>query len=179
LQGTRYLATNPKVIKLGLGIKGAANVAKGGFILGVVVSSGIEVAEFIFNDEKTMYDLVGGIGVEAVKAGLATLTGLAVGAAAGAITGIAVAPLIGLVVITLFAGIYLINLDKDYEIKKRVIDALKSVPEQTAQGIYMINTESESWLARVRSSVEVKQQEVGKAVHQGLMDWLCPVCRRY
>jgi hypothetical protein len=178
LQGTRYSATNPKMIKLGLGIKGAGNVAKGGFILGVVVSSGIEVADFIFNDEKTMYDLVGGIGVEAVKAGLATMVGLAA-AGFGAATGIAVAPLIGLVAVTLVVG-YLLNVaDDHYKIKKRVIEALKTAPEQTAQGIYMINTEAESWLARVKASVEVKQQEVGRAVHQGVMDWLCPVCRRY
>jgi hypothetical protein len=121
---------------------------------------------------------VGGIGVEAVKAGLATLAGLAV-AGALAFTGVAVFPLIGLVAVTLYAGYELNKLDNHYQIKKQVIDALKTVPDQTAQGIYTINTESESWLARVKASVEGKQQEVGRAVHQGLMDWLCPVCRRY
>lgn len=179
LQGTRYLATNPMMIKLGLGVQGAGNVAKGGFILGLVVSSGIEVADFIFNDQKTMYDLVGGIGVEAVKGGLATLAGMAAAGLAGAFTGVAVAPLIGLVAVALVVGIALNVADDHYKIKKRVIDVLKTVPEQTAQGIYTINTEAESWLARVKASVETKQQEVGSAVHQGLIDWLCPVCRRY
>ena len=121
---------------------------------------------------------VGGIGVEAVKAGLATLAGLAI-AGGLALTGVSVLPLIGLVGITLAVGAYLNVKDQEYRIKQRVIDALKTVPDQTAQGIYTINTESESWLARVRASVEGKQQEVGRAVHQGLMDWLCPVCRRY
>lgn len=73
LSGTRYLASNPKMVQLGLGMKGMGGAVKGGFILSVVVATGIEIADFIFNDEKTMYDLVGGIGVEAAKAGLASL----------------------------------------------------------------------------------------------------------
>jgi len=178
LQGTRFLATNPQMIQLGLGMKGMGNVAKGGFILGVVVSTGIEVANFMFNDEKTMYDLVGGIGVEAVKAGLATMVAYAVGVVAG-LSMIAVAPIIGMVAIALVVSVALNKVDDHYKIKQRVIDAMKAVPDQTAQGIYVINTEAESWLARVKASVEAKQKEVGSAVNQGLRDWLCPVCRRY
>ena len=81
LHGTRYLASNPKMIQMGLGIKGMSGAVKGGFVLSVVVASGIEIADFMFNDEKTMYDLVGGIGVEAFKAGLASLAAYAFGAA--------------------------------------------------------------------------------------------------
>jgi hypothetical protein len=73
LQGTRYLASNPQILQLGLGVKGLQNVAKGGFILGLVVTAGIEITDFLFNDQKTLTQLVGSIGYEAVKSDAAGL----------------------------------------------------------------------------------------------------------
>jgi hypothetical protein len=64
LQGTRFLAANPRMVQMGLGTSSLQNVAKGGFLL--VVGAGIETLDFIFNDEKTMNDLVGGIWVVGV-----------------------------------------------------------------------------------------------------------------
>lgn len=52
LQGTRYLATHPQMIQLGLGMKSLQGIAKGGFILGVVVSSGIELMDFMFTTRR-------------------------------------------------------------------------------------------------------------------------------
>ena len=137
LQGTRYLASNPRIVQMGLGMQGLKHVARGGFVLGMVVSSGIEVAEFFFNDEKTMYDLVGGIGVEAVKAGLATLAGLAVGALA-ATTGIALLPLGVAAGVAFLAGIGLNELDKAYQVKERVSAALKHAAGNLESGYYRI-----------------------------------------
>jgi hypothetical protein len=175
LQGTRYLATHPQMLQLGLGMKSLQGVAKGGFVLGVVVSSGLEVADFIFNDEKTMYDLVGGIGVEAVKGGLGAMAAYAVAAGLGALTTVAVVPLIGMAVAAFLIGWGLNKLDNHYKIKQQVIDAMKAVPDQTAQGMYFINTKSQDWLERGNASVEAKKQEI----YLNMMDWLCPICRRY
>jgi hypothetical protein len=175
LQGTRYLATNPQMLQLGLGVKSLQGIAKGGFILGVVISTGLEFADFIFNNEKTMYDLVGGIGVEAVKGGLGAIVAYGVGAGVGALTTVAVAPLVGMVVAALFVGVALNAIDNHYKIKQQVIDAMKAVPEQTAEGVYYINTKSQEWMNRVSESIEAKKQEI----YSGLMNWLCPICRRY
>ena len=175
----RHLASNPKMIQLGLGIKGAANAAKGGFILGVVVSTGIEVVDFIFNDEKTMHDLVGGIGVEAVKAGLATMVGYGLASVVGTATTVAILPLGVLVVAVLLVGIGLNTLDSSFQFKQRVIDLLKATPEQTSPGIYVVNTKSETWLAQTKADMQAKQAEIGETVHRSLVDWLCPICRRY
>ena len=97
--------------------------------MGVVVSTGIEVMDFIFNDEKTMYDLVGGIGVEAVKGGLAGLLAYAADAGIGMITTVAVAPLIVMAVAAIGFGFALNYADSKLGIKAKVIEALKALPD--------------------------------------------------
>ncbi len=180
LQGTRYLATHPQMLQLGLGMRSLQGVAKGGFILGVVVSSGIEVTDFIFNDENTMYDLVGGIGVEAVKGGLAGLLAYTVAVGFGLITTVAVAPLIIMAVAAVGFGILLNQIDKEYDIKGQVIAALKALPENTSQGLYNIKTDAQSWQDEIKKTAQQKANQVGRAIELGFKDWLCPIaCRRY
>ncbi|GKS74691.1 hypothetical protein AVME950_07365 [Acidovorax sp. SUPP950] len=182
LQGTRYLATHPKMLQLGLGMKSLQGIAKGGFMLGVVVSTGIEVMDFMFNDEKTMYDLVGGIGVEAVKGGLGALVayGFAAYVTGAAVTTVAILPL-GLMAAVAFAmGLALNVADSTYGIKGKVIAALKMLPEETAQGIYYIDTKAQSWQDDLRNTAEKKKIDTGRAIDKGLRDWLCRInCIRY
>jgi molybdopterin/thiamine biosynthesis adenylyltransferase len=135
LRGTKFLASNPKLVQMGVGLRGVNHVARGGFVLGLVVSVGIESLDFIIDDEKTMGDLVGAIGIEAVKGGLAVLAGtLAAKATAGglAIVGIAagtaVAPLVVCVLMIGLAAYGLNRLDNTQNIKGKVVAVLKSAP---------------------------------------------------
>ena len=153
LQGTRYLASNPQIIQLGLGIQGAKNVAKGGFILGIVVATGIEITDFMLNDQKTMYDLVGGIGVEAVKGGLAALVAYGAGALVGSAITVAVLPLGVMLFAALIVSSGLNYLDDSYQIKSKVIAALKAMPENLSEGIYTIRAESLSQLGALKNIV--------------------------
>lgn len=141
LQGTRFLTTNPRMVQMGLGMRGLQGVARGGFILSLVVGIGVETLDFIFNDEKTMHDLVGGIGVEAVKAGLATMVGLGVGMGliATGVTTIAIWPLIAMAVMVVLTGATLNKIDEVLEIKKKVIAALKITTNSANNGIYRVN----------------------------------------
>ncbi len=128
LTGTRYLATNPLMMKFGLGVQSLKGIAIGGFILAVTVSTGIEIIDFVFNSEKTMYDLVGGIGVEAVKGGLAGLAAYSLGLYVGSATVIAISPLIAMAFAALFFGVLVNYIDEHYKIKSKVISALKNLP---------------------------------------------------
>jgi hypothetical protein len=141
LQGTRFLATHPRMIQMGLGMRGLQNVARGGFILSIVVSTAVETLDFIFNDGKTMHDLVGGIGVEAVKAGLATSIGLIAGFMAPIVTAVAVAPLFTMAVVVFVSGIALNMMDRKFKIKERVIASLKSIPAGTDVGLYLLKSD--------------------------------------
>ncbi|AVT12345.1 hypothetical protein [Paracidovorax avenae] len=175
LQGTRYLATNPKMIQLGLGMKSLQGIAKGGFMLGVVVSSGIELMDFMFNNEKTMYDLVGGIGVEAVKGGLGALVAYSLAAMVGSVTTVAVMPLMVMALAAVVAGFGLNHLDSHYAIKSQIITGLKMLPEHAAHGLYYIDTTAQSWVDELRSAVEQKKLEVSRSVDKGMRDWLCRI----
>jgi hypothetical protein len=160
LQGTRYLASNPQILQLGLGVKGLQNVAKGGFILGLVVSAGIEILDFLFNDQKTLTQLVGSIGYEAVKSGV--VAGLAYGAGvfAGTFTAIAVAPL-GIVVVAALAAGYILNaLDSHYQIKHQVLKTLDSLPSDIEQGIYQLNQQGQLALEQVKAEWKRKVKEL-------------------
>ncbi|WP_313282197.1 hypothetical protein [Delftia tsuruhatensis] len=140
LQGTRFLTTNPRMVQMGLGMRGLKGVARGGFILSLVVGIGVETLDFIFNDEKTMHDLVGGIGVEAVKAGLATTVGLGAGLVVGVgAATLAILPLVTMAVAVFLSGIALNKIDEIWDIKKNVIFALRMQTDSTPHGIYRIN----------------------------------------
>jgi hypothetical protein len=160
LQGTRYLASNPQILQLGLGVKGLQNVAKGGFILGLVVSAGIEILDFLFNDQKTLTQLVGSIGYEAVKSGV--VAGLAYGAGvfAGTFTAVAVVPLIGMVTLAAVVGIGLNYLDDHYKIKQQVLKTLDSLPNSLEQGIYSINEQTLLVLEQAKAAWKRKVNEL-------------------
>ncbi len=179
LQGTRYLATHPKMLQFGLGVKSLAGIAKGGFVLGVVVSAGIELMDFMFNSEKTMYDLVGGIGVEAVKGGLGALLAYASAVTIGSITTIAVAPIGIMAVAAVLFGTGLNQIDQKYEIKSKVVAALKAIPNTLEHGFYQIKTDTASWHEELRKSIDQKADQANRFLGQGLKEWLCPICPRY
>jgi hypothetical protein len=152
LQGTRFLASHPKMIKIGLGMKGVGKAARSGFHLGLVISIGIESLDFMLNDERTMYDLVGAIGIEAVKGGLAVAVGVGLAkAAAGTIT-LVVAPLMVLAVTVVFASIFLNALDNHFQLKEKLIEALKesgTAFEKQAHGwAYAFDRGVKMWISR-------------------------------
>ena len=83
-----------------------------------------------------MYDLVGAIGVEAVKGGLAVAAGVLIAKGTfglltffGVVTATATAPIIVIAVLVLAAGIGLNRLDNTYQIKDAVIAGLKTLPD--------------------------------------------------
>lgn len=166
LQGTRYLATNARVVQLGLGAKGLQNVAKGGFILGMVVSAGIEITDFIFKDEKTMTDLVGNIGYEFVKSGLASLLGYGAGLAFGSVVGVAVVPLGVMVGAAFLAGWGLNQLDQKYQVKEKVLKAFNALPAKLEQGVYELRDNTLHVLEQVKRDAQQKLQQVKQDIYR-------------
>jgi hypothetical protein len=150
LQGTRLLDSNPKMIQMGLGMQGLKSVAKGGFQLGILIATGMEVLDYIFNDQKTMLDLVGGIGVEAVKGGLAAAFGLVAAGLIGGVTAVAVTPLVIMAFVVLISSVALNMLDNHFKIKEKVVSALKEASENAALGMYkagsIADTQFKDWI---------------------------------
>ncbi|WP_018694246.1 hypothetical protein [Algicola sagamiensis] len=98
LTGTKYLASNPKVVTLGVGKLGAKQAIKGGFIISVIVSAAFHFVDQLFNDEKTWHDFVGGVAVDVAAGATAAATAI-VTPIVGAVSMAAVGPLIAVVAV--------------------------------------------------------------------------------
>lgn len=120
LRGTRYGIRNAQLIDLGVGKYGIRGSSIIGFKLSCYVAVGVEILEWIFNDEAVMSDLFAGVGVELIKAGIASAVGYAAALAAGAFFTAAAAPAIAGAIIVLAIGIGLNVIDNHYGIKNSV-----------------------------------------------------------
>lgn len=106
LTGTRYLASNPKVVSMGLGKAGASNAIRSGGIVTVIFSAMFHGMDQLMNDKLTWHHFVGGLAADVVVA--ATAAGASwVAAGVGALTGFAVGPLLAVVFVGGFTAWYL------------------------------------------------------------------------
>jgi hypothetical protein len=49
-----------------------------------------------------------------------------------------------------------------------------------SQGLYYIKETTTSWEDRLKNSINQKKIEAGRAIDNGIRDWLCRInCRRY
>lgn len=140
LKGTRYSITHPKIVEMGIGRYGIRGSALSGFRLSCYVGVGIEAVEWFFNDESVWSDLFAGIGVELVKAGVASAIGYAAALAVGSVFTLAAAPAIAGAAVVLAIGWGLNALDNHYGIKNSVkaglryaVDHIQALQEQLAE----------------------------------------------
>lgn len=113
-RGTRYLTSNPKVVRLAVGPKGVVKAVKGGFVLTVVLSVGIEIFDFFIKDTATLSHLLGTITSDIVKIGVSSIAGAAAGLAVGsaAVLGsVAAAPIIAAIAVGIITGYVLNKID--------------------------------------------------------------------
>ncbi len=129
-RGTRYLETNPKVVRMAVGPKGILKSVKGGFVLSVVLCTGFHVFDYFIRDEATLFELLGRVTSDIIKIGVSSIaavtTGLFVGSAA-VIGGSVAAPLIAAIAVGLAAGWILEKIDENVGATKALIEAYKEL----------------------------------------------------
>lgn len=76
IPGNIWKASNPKILRLGIGAKANAHLVKMGFLADFVFSVSINVIDYILKDEVTMVDLFSNVGVDLVKGTLANGVGI-------------------------------------------------------------------------------------------------------
>ena len=177
-QGTKYLASNPKMIQLGLGARNFAGAAKAGAWVGFIFSAAIETLDFIFDDKATVHSLLGGLGVEAAKA---IATGL-IGYGAAALTGLfvvsAIAPGVVLVGVVFLTGLALNWADNHYHWKDKLITFLTYLDHDLVRpGLYKIEAGSKAWLAINKASTAQDAEETARFIQELQKDgsWLVPL----
>ena len=126
LKGTRYGLRNPQLVEMGIGKYGMRGTSISGFKLSCYVAVGIEVLEWVFDDEAVISDLFVGIGIEFIKAAIATLVGYLAALAFGMAAPFAVVFVAAGAAFVLITGYQLNVLDKDYKIKETVKAAARN-----------------------------------------------------
>lgn len=130
LNAPRYGIQNAKLVSMGIGKYGVRGSSIKALKWSCYVAVAIEVAEWVFADEHVMSDLVGGIGVELVKAGIASAVGYAVAMAVGSMATFAAAPVILAAAVVFVVGVGLNELDLHYGIKSSVKAGLRYAVDQ-------------------------------------------------
>ena len=142
LTGTRYLASNPKVISMGVGKLGAANAIKGGIVITIVFSVAFHALDQLLNDRATWHDFVAGVTVDVVSAvtGGAIAWG-AVSAVVGATAMAAIGP-IALVVVVGAGVTYALNALADhYNLTEKLATLLKESEARMKENTRQIKEE--------------------------------------
>lgn len=148
LTGSRYLTSNPKVVRMAIGPKGIVKSAKGGFILSIVLSVGIEVFDYFIRDSSTLSGMLGRISTDVIKIGLSAIAGAVAGMVIGAsaiLGSVAAAPLIAAIGVGMLTGMLLNKIDDKYGATKALIKAyeklginLNAIANEYRQGINAI-----------------------------------------
>lgn len=125
LNAPRYGIQNAKLVSMGVGKYGVRGSSIKGFKLSCYVAVAIEVAEWVFGDEHIMSDLFGGVGVELIKAGIASALGYAAALVVGSMATFAAAPVIAGAAMVFVVGWGLNALDTHYGIKSSVKAGLR------------------------------------------------------
>lgn len=130
LNGTRYLASNPKVSRIIVGAKSLAKGAARMTGIAVVAYSGLRVVEHILaEDERSLSHLLGTIASDMMKFSAAAAAGWLAAAAVGSLTTLVAGPLIAAVAVGVGVGILLDRMDRKYGLTETMVSAIEDKVE--------------------------------------------------
>ncbi|SEA25402.1 hypothetical protein [Alkalimonas amylolytica] len=143
LTGTRYLATNTKVMKIGVGGQALRASARGGFIVSVIFSVSLNSIDWVLKDEFRWTNWIANVSTDLVKVVISGAAGYAAGMYfAGAAATIAILPLGAAIVAGIVVAGALYVLDNHFGITKAIIDHLerteRNVKNEIQDGFYYI-----------------------------------------
>ncbi|MBG3037988.1 hypothetical protein GHV27_08880 [Proteus mirabilis] len=130
LNGTRYLANNPRILFMGIGTQGINDISVGAARFAIVFSAAYRVVELIFKNEYTLVDFFVNVTMDMAKLAISTQISTAIVGGlttTGLITGGSVIVVsIGVFLIGLAIAYALYKLDDKYQISENIIKALKN-----------------------------------------------------
>lgn len=128
--GTRYLATNPKIVQMAVGPKGVLKSVKGGFLLTLVLSVGIEVVDYIMSDQRALSHLLGTIASDVIKIGasaIASALAAAIVTGSAAVATSVTLPFIAAIAVGVLTGLALNHLDQKIGATDKLIKMFEAI----------------------------------------------------
>ena len=144
LTGTRYLVTNTKVMKIGVGGQALRASAKGGFLVSVIFSVTLNTVDWVLKDEFRWTNWIANVSTDIVKAVISGAAGYAAGMyfAGSAAAAIAILPLGAAIAAVILVAGALYVLDNHFGITKAIVDHLeraeRNVKNDIRDGVYYI-----------------------------------------
>ena len=138
LTGTKYGVGNAKVVSLGLGPAGVRSTLRKGGVISIVLLTAYNVIDHVLRDEGTLMDLLGQIGSDVVKVGIATGASIATAAAIGTtglIASFALGPLVVAVLVGIGTAMVLDAIDNRFQLTQQLKDYLNKTAEAAARKV--------------------------------------------
>ena len=133
LTGSRYLASHPKVVSMGIGKMGAYKAIKSSFILSVVLSVGFHALDQLFNDKKTWHHFFGNIAADLIYAtGAFAFSSLIVAVFLGGTAAVTIGPLVVVLVSGLILSTLFYFLDQQIQLGKVIAVLLQEAESKIA-----------------------------------------------
>jgi len=138
LNATRYLATNPKVVQMGVGKAGAVSRVRGGMVLTLVLVSAFRIVDYVMRDEATLAGLIGQLASDVIKVGASAGCAAVIASIAAGVSVIscfAVGPLLVAIAVGFGVGTALDYLDSRHQVTERIVEGMDSAVERTRHAI--------------------------------------------
>ncbi|MBD1229487.1 hypothetical protein [Xenorhabdus griffiniae] len=133
ITGTRYGASNPKMLSMGIGQQGLnSNIVKGVKFC-IIFSVMYRTIELIFKDEYTLAEFIGNITADMAKVAITAAVTWAAGTMLGAMAVVGGSIIVSAGIVLLVGVAVTIGLDyidKKYKISEKIIEVIKSQIER-------------------------------------------------
>jgi len=148
LTGTRYLASNPKIVQMAVGTIGLKKAIRSGGMLTIALYVPIEILKFVLDDTATFSSLAGTIATDIIKVGIGTVLAELSALAAGSVTTVAAAPIVVAIGVGVLSGVVLNAIDDHFGLTDKLIAALDEIGDE------------------ISKKVESLERKAGRAIHQ-------------
>lgn len=135
LTGTRYLASNAKVVDMAIGRRGVDKVIASGARISILFTIPINILTHIISDDQTKAEFLSAVATDIAKASLVAAIASVAGSATAAVTTIAAGPIIVVIAAGVGATIGLDALDRRFGITETLANELQEAYDDTVGDI--------------------------------------------
>jgi len=128
---SRYLAKNPKVIDMAIGRVGVNKSIVSGARLTIFLVVPLNILNYILDDQKTMFRLVGTTATDLIKVGASAALASLLATSVATITTVAAGPLVVAIAIGIATGFTLDYVDHKLGVTDALVKALKEAHNNT------------------------------------------------
>lgn len=122
--GTRYLASNPKVVDMAIGKIGMNKSIISGMRITIIFVVPLNVLNYILNDQQTMAELIGITATDLAKIGVASAVASLAATATASLTTLAAGPIVIAIAVGLGTGYALDALDQEFGVTDALVRAI-------------------------------------------------------